>query len=341
MSVEIKSGCSKVFRLFARCQLEQEDKQNKRGTWWRRSLGWGGVFALSALLTTRVVLFGHEFIGHAGAAWLLGGQLRDHRLFLFGGGWVLTEIPGETVLAKRLLVSLGGVGLELVVAALCWWWGRRMKSRLWSLVVSIAASLSAIHIAVYIGLGTHYGYGDGAVLYHVLGSRRGWLIAPLCVGAVLGVFLLTQDLVARLGGTYPRRLVVVATLVGAGIHGGLMLAERTLRSDPTYAEIMRHESERRAKQLVARLEAERRRRGQQPMEAKEIAVIEQRERPWPLRPWLFVCMGVAGLGGLVTRRHSDSKGEPLVVDRHEYRTLLLATCGAIALVGLFSVPWWY
>ena len=308
-------------------------------------LRWGLLFGLCALLTTRVVLVIHEFLGHAGAAWLLGGELTGHRLFIFGGGWVNTEVPGPRSLADRLFVSLGGVGLEVMVAGFAAFRARGVVG-LAAVVYGIAAGLCAVHIGVYIGLGTHYGYGDGRVLHHALGGARVVITIAFCLVALVAAAFTTRALrrwvALDVGLARSGWVVLAAAALAAVLHGGLMQIEKSIADDPTYAEIMQLESERRARALVARERARRAVQGV-PMGTSEIAartrVLERAGRPLPIRIPFFVAMTVVIVLAAFRRDNRPLGRSP--VQWRDLRGLAIALVVALVVVAVLWRPWWH
>ncbi|MCA9522694.1 MAG: hypothetical protein KC609_17075, partial [Myxococcales bacterium] len=146
------------------------------------------IFSLSGLLISRVALILHEFVGHGALALAFGGEITDYHLFLFGGGWIDFRNPGFA-LWQRLSIALGGIALQLLLAGLTLLIARRRAegslSRFFWLGCTAALAVQALS---YLADGTNYGYGDGRLLFRLLGRDRVWVVAPsslLLVGLLL------------------------------------------------------------------------------------------------------------------------------------------------------------
>ena len=270
------------------------------------------LFALVAsvvLLTSRVMLLVHEFGGHAAPAKLFGGRVTGWYLFLFAGGRVSYRVP-DLDAGQRLVVSLGGIAIELVVGALAFALARRMRERAVVAFCSLCVGTVLVgHAAVYLARGVHYGFGDGAFLAQLLGEARVIVVAAasaLAVGVTLtGARRLARLPAALFGGTL-RRAAGATLLVFACaglLHGALALAEIRWFPDPAWVAVMENASVSAARAELARRIAEAKRRGE-PLPSTEeqermMQALEQARRPWPLDPVLAVAVVAALVGGVV------------------------------------------
>src|SRR5262249_8926994 len=148
------------------------------------------VFRLAALLvavalvTSRLGLIGHELVGHGGAALACGAQINDVQLFWFAGGWIRYTLPSpaEPVLsalgsmtrgpslAAALVIAMAGIAVELAGGlALCMLVRPTTLGRRLARGIGIAL---LVHASWYLATGAFHGFGDGLLLYRVLGSWR-------------------------------------------------------------------------------------------------------------------------------------------------------------------------
>ena len=129
--------------------------------------------ACVGLLWSRVTLVLHELLGHAVTASLFGARVTGYHLFVFAGGRVSYRFPDERP-GPRLVTSLGGIALELLVGAVALALARRARRPAVRYALASLAVIDAAHGAVYLARGTHYGYGDGALLARV---EPQWVVA--------------------------------------------------------------------------------------------------------------------------------------------------------------------
>ena len=116
-----------------------------------------------ALLTSRVMLLLHELGGHAAPAALFGGRVTGWYLFLFAGGRVSYHL-GEMSTGHRLVVSLGGIAIELVVGVLAFALAARRRTRaIAAFALRCVGTVLLGHGGLYLARGVHYGFGDGAL----------------------------------------------------------------------------------------------------------------------------------------------------------------------------------
>ena len=267
-----------------------------------------GVFALTGLAASRLTLVGHELIGHGAVAVAQGCDLVAYRLFLFGGGWVSYDCEGPRTTGDALVVALGGVAMELVVAtaALLVAW-RLARGSVVRAALTGLGMVDLLHAGFYLAIGTHHGFGDGRIVHELLGDRRALLVVPRSVVVVAAGALLARRLAGEVGawvrgGTAARAgAVVAAALAAAAFHGALAFGERALREDDVYARIMKHESERQVARDMERFRREAAARGRAPTAAQIAAAreaFEAQHRRFPLRVVLAVALGLACLTGL-------------------------------------------
>lgn len=301
---------------------------------------------LTALAISRASLLVHELVGHGAVAQAIGAKVVGWYLFLFGGGRVSYDTSTLGV-GPRLVIALGGITLELVLggAALALW--RRPRSSLARFAVFAFGASNVVHGLVYLARGTHYAYGDGALLARTLGASRWPIVALASVAAIVAIGLSARDLGAQLATwlDLPRvRLAgaALAIVLGAGlVHGALAQAELRFFPDPAYVRTMENESRARARaELAAQLEAARRRGEAPPTPDQEKAMLEALERerrPWPLDlvllPAMLVALGIGLSRG--TRRDPPRAGETETsAAAPDWRSV--ATMGLV-LGGLFAL----
>ena len=201
------------------------------------------LVACVALATSRLGLLAHELLGHGGMALAVGAKVSEVRLFWFAGGWI--RYVGAPGLAAVLAIAMAGIAVELVAGTALWLavrgdtLGRRI-------VRGIAAAL-VLHAGWYLATGAFHGFGDGVVLYRVLGAAR----VPVAIGAGLvtcaAAYAGAREVLGALAATLPRHRVagtVTALALAGAFHGALAVGELRLRRDRTYAETMAPERER-------------------------------------------------------------------------------------------------
>jgi len=208
------------------------------------------LVAFVALATSRLGLVAHELVGHGGMALAVGARILEVRLFWFAGGWI--RYVGAPGLAAVLAISMAGIAVELV-AGTALWLAVRGDSLGRRIVRGIAAAL-VLHATWYLATGAFHGFGDGVVLYRVLGAWR----VPVAVAAgamtCAAGYLGAREVFGALTATLPRRRLsgTLAALAAAGaLHAGLAIGELKLRADRTYAQTMAPERERVVTQWIA------------------------------------------------------------------------------------------
>jgi hypothetical protein len=272
------------------------------------------LFALG-LLASRTGLVLHEVGGHWGVAASFGCRLREIHLFVFGGGWVDFECAALTT-AQSLAIDLGGIALQLAVAA-----PLLMSSRRWprsgaGLACSVVGALFVVHGLFYLVTGVHYGVGDGRELHRLLVARRGVFVAAgsavlvACCGD--GAFRLARRLSARVPATrWPVRVTLLAgaMTLAAATHGALTWSEVRLRADRVYAATFQPEHERRVESELRRFEKEAPRTPEQvDVQRHELASLH---RVFPLRAVLGVAMAIAAVLGVAVALRPREEGQDL------------------------------
>ena len=264
------------------------------------------LVASVVLLTSRVMLLAHEFAGHAAPATLFGGRVTGWYLFVFAGGRVSYRL-GQLGSGQRLVVSLGGIALELLIGAFAFVVARRQRERATTaFCLRCVGTVLVGHGAMYLARGVHYGFGDGALLAYRLGGTPARVIvvllaSALAVGvAVAGGRLLAHFAASFFAGTVRRSAAAVLLVFACAglVHGALAFGEVRFFSDPTWVRVMENASVIAARDEVAKRIAEAKLRGEQPLspedEARMTEALERARRPWPLDPVLLLAV-VTGL----------------------------------------------
>jgi len=280
------------------------------------------LVACVALATSRLGLVAHELVGHGGMALAVGAHILEVRLFWFAGGWI--RYVGAPGLPAALAIAMAGIAVELVVGTTLWLavrgdgLGRRI-------VRGIAAGL-VVHASWYLATGAFSGFGDGVLLYRVLGAWR----IPVAVGAGLVTcaagYLGAREVLGALAATLPRRRVIgtIGALAAAGaLHAGLAVGELKLRADRTYAQTMAPERERVVTQWIdAHPDA--------PAPVREAAVKQLvAEHPTFPLPWV---LAIATAASVIVGARRARSGEANPVPRRLLVQWAVAAALAIALV---------
>jgi hypothetical protein len=264
---------------------------------------------LIALLCSRITLVLHELVGHGLTAIAVGAGVKGYHLFYFAGGYI--EFEGAFTTTSALMVSLGGIALELVlgiVALACArWWRPAARSgpgrRIAHAGALGVAAIEIVHALYYLGAGTFHGYGDGAELHRMLGPSRLVLVAPVSLLAIAAAFLLARALGSTLrewlSALSPRGqlgAIAGAVAIAAAGHAALTFGELAVTPSRSYAQVMKHQSVREAEVELAhyyRAQLERGARvSQAELEAKRTELIAQR-RPFPLHVTLAALLLIA------------------------------------------------
>ncbi len=299
------------------------------------------LVASLALLTSRVAMLAHEFGGHALPATMFGGRVTGWYLFVFAGGRVSYQL-GELGTGRRLVVSLGGIAVELIGGGLALLVARRSPARgVGAFCALVVGTVLVGHAAIYLARGVHYGYGDGTLLGRALGGAREGMVA-LASALAIGVAYAGGRRLARLpaalfGGT-TRRAASATLLVFACaglVHGALAGAEVRWFPDPAWVAVMEDASVASARAEVARRVAEARRSGDHIPTDEELRrmqeALERARRPWPLDPALLTA-ALAALAFGVRRGAADGCGETL--EPPTWRTIGAITGALVAVIGV-------
>jgi hypothetical protein len=293
-----------------------------------------GLLAALALATSRIGLLGHELVGHGGMALACGARIVAVHLFWFAGGWIRYQLADPS-LPAALAISLAGIGLELVVGLALWWFvrGAPLGRRL---VRGIGAAL-VVHATWYLATGAFHGFGDGLVLYRVLGrSRVAVAVAAglvTCGAAYLAARHVLGTLTATLPGSRRARVVgvVVAAALAGGLHAGLAAGELALRRDPTYTATMQPQRERDIAMELQAWQRERAARGQGIDEAArraERARLAAKHETFPF-VWLLALVTIASvIAGAWRAREQPDQRIP---------ARLLAVAAVVAAVAIGAV----
>lgn len=284
-----------------------------------------------ALATTRLGLLAHELVGHGGTALAMGADVDQVRLFWFAGGWIHYRLA-EPSLAAALAIAMGGIAVEIVCGAALWLAVRGATfSR--QLVRGVGAAL-VVHASWYLATGAWSGYGDGALLHHVLGDGRYALAIGAggitCTAAFLGARAILGPLAstlsrARIAGT------IAALALAAGIHGALAAGELAYRRDAEYKAVMTSERERVVAREYAVWEAQHQTAAPEVREEQRTQ-IERAHRTFPFAWVLAAATAIAVALGALCTRTTDAR-----ISRRMLVTAGVAAAGAIAIVVVTSI----
>lgn len=273
-----------------------------------------GLLACLALAASRLGLVAHEVVAHGGMALAWGARVTAVQMFWFGGGWIRYAL-GTPSLAAAYSIAMAGIALELVIGCLVWicvrgdTQGRR-------LVRGIGIAL-LVHATWYLATGAFHGFGDGLILYRTLGDARVAVAAvaglATCTLSYLGAKAVHGTLVAALPGSRRARVVglLVAVVLGAGLHAALTIGELRIRRDVTYAQTMQPERERVIARALSEWQRDQTARGIEPTaEARRAQQqrIAREHRTFPF-VWLLAAATLASVvaGAWRSRRRDDER----------------------------------
>jgi hypothetical protein len=280
----------------------------------REVLRLAGLLAAIALATSRIGLIGHEVVGHGGVALAAGARVTEVELFWFAGGWIRYALP-EPSLASVVAISIAGIAVELVIG-MALWLGIRPKMEpggpaptgenetLGRRIVRGVGTGLVVHGTWYLATGAFHGFGDGIVLYRVLGDARVPVAVAAglatCIATFLGARAIVAPLVRTLPGTTRRRAVglAIAALLGGGLHAALTIGELRMRRDPSYAQVMRTERDRRIARELQAWEREQAGRGAEPSPSAQRLERGRLERTHRTFPFVVV-LALATLASLI------------------------------------------
>ncbi len=287
------------------------------------------LLACVALATTRVGLLVHELVGHGGTALAFGAQIDDVRLFWFAGGWIhYDHVPS---LGAAVAIALGGIAVELA-CGLALWLAARGDTLARRNVRAIGAAL-VVHAGWYLATGTWHGYGDGVLLYHVLGDWR-WPVAiaaglVTCAAAFAGARVVLGALAMTLPGSRRARIAgtALALVLAGGVHAALLAGELAIRRDTRYGEVMKPERTRVVEQEVSRWDAEH---ANAAPEERRVVVqhIESEHRPFPFA-WL---LGLATLAAILAGAWRARPAEEHAISTRALAIAAACAAGATAIV---------
>src|SRR5687767_5684100 len=144
-------------------------------TYWVAVAKLASVLAGVGLVTTRLTLIAHELVGHGCVAIAFGGRINDVGLFWFAGGWINYDLPGPPTVFEAVAIALGGIALEIVVG-FAMWFALARRTSLAARVTRAAFAAIAMHGVWYLAVGTAHGWGDGRLIYMLLGEKR-WFVS--------------------------------------------------------------------------------------------------------------------------------------------------------------------
>jgi hypothetical protein len=263
------------------------------------------LLAAVTLATSRLGLLAHELVGHGGAALALGAHILEVRLFWFAGGWIHYQLPAGTV-AELLAISMAGIAVELVCGLSIMVFNRKQTSLARRSIFGVGAAL-VLHGSWYLATGAWSGFGDGIILYRVLGDGRYPVAiaagALTCTAAYVGA----RGVFGALSATVGRRAVAtcIAIALAGGLHVALAVTELRVRRDQTYGQVMQPERER----VVAR-DLERWTREQGSAVTDDARALEQKKleaehHTFPFAWLLAIGAGVAAILGARRSKPGD------------------------------------
>jgi len=284
------------------------------------------LLTCAALATSRLGLVAHELVGHGGTALALGAHVTEVRLFWFAGGWIHYVLDDASV-GKLLAIAMGGIavelacGLALLLAVRGDAFGRRI-------IRGIGAAL-VLHGSWYLATGAWSGFGDGQLLYRVLGESR--YAVAIAAGAVTctAAFAGARGVFGALAGTITSHRVAgtcIAIAIAAGIHTGLAVGELRVRRDQAYTSVMAPERERIVARELASWTNEQAAAPSDSALAAQRAKLEDAHRVFPFAWLLGICAAVCAVVGARRSR----LGEPPA-------RLPLAFAGAAAAISIGGV----
>jgi hypothetical protein len=284
-----------------------------------------GFLTCVALATSRIGLVAHELIGHGGTALAVGGRVDEVRLFWFAGGWIHYQLEAASV-ARLLAIAMGGIAVELVAGAAIIALARGR------IVRAIGAAL-ALHASWYLATGAWSGFGDGQLLYRVLGDwRYPVAIAAGAITCAAAYFAAKQAFGALAGSLSSNRIAwtLVAMAIAAALNVALAAGEIRVRRDCAYAQVMAPERER----IVAReLDAWQAAQGSaisEPAIADQRAKLEAEHETFPFAWLLGLCAAIAAIVG--ARRSPVSEIYVLAMRR-------AAIAAAISIGGVIALSY--
>ncbi len=296
------------------------------------------VFAI-ALAVSRFGLVLHELVGHGVTAAALGADVTGWHLYVFGGGWLGFERATAFQDGEAFAVYLGGIAVELVVAAALAAFAAR-RDGVARLAIGGAAWALALHAGWYLAAGTFHGFGDGWLLHQRLGAgARGAVVAVTGAAIVIGAFVAGRRVAGALRRLAPastprRQLAVIAAALGLGLagHAALTFAELRLRPDVTYGLTMRTSGERAVDRELAITIARAEEAGA-PLDRAAVArarrALAKQHRQAPVGAVLLAGMLIAAVIGAARSVPAEAPSAP--------STRSVVTAGAVAAASIALV----
>ncbi|MFT3693148.1 MAG: hypothetical protein QM831_08395 [Kofleriaceae bacterium] len=298
----------------------------------RTGLYLAGLLLACALITSRLGLVLHEFVGHGGAAMLVGGHVTKVHLFWFAGGWINYEFPAPPSIGQQLFISMGGIIVEVIVGLVTLAIARRGDSLGRKLARAMGATM-IMHGTWYFANGAWSGWGDGLLLYNTTGTAR----FPIAIAAALVVctigFLTARAIIGPLRGTQRTFLAfVAATVLAGGILGGLYAGELRLRADPVYSVIMQSEQQREVAMDLAKWEHYEQQKGEisAARRAAEKARLEDTHHTFPFG-WV---LGIAAVLSVLAGAWKSTRIETVIEPRLLTRAAILASASVALVIAI-------
>jgi hypothetical protein len=295
------------------------------------SLRLTAALAALTLATTRLGLIAHELVGHAGVALACGGHVSGAKLFWFAGGWVTYHLDAPSV-PRALAIAMAGIAVEFVAGIALWLALRRGASVGARLVRAIGAALVG-HAGWYLATGAWHGFGDGALLYQVLGDARAAVAIPAAIVTCGAAYAGARCAFGAIVGAARPLGVAIALVVVAGMNVGLAAGELALRRDATYVATMAPERDRAVARDLARWQAEQRRRNIVIDEAAaehERARLAAEHRDFPFA----YLLAAATLGAVAIGARRSPRGDGPPPNAFVARAALVAAIALAAVIAL-------
>src|SRR5262249_45905613 len=192
------------------------------------------------------------------------------------------------------------------------------------------AAALIVHASWYLATGAWHGYGDGALLYHVLGSVRPAVAIAAGLVTCAAAFAGAREVLGALAQTLPAHRVagtVVAIALAGGVNAALAAGELRVRRDATYTETIASERDRQIPEALGRFR--RRQAGASAAERAAVqAQLEREHRTFPFAWLLGGAAAAAALAGAVRPRASA----PAQITRRHLGIAAIAAAGGLALV---------
>ncbi len=306
---------------------------------------------LIGMVTTRLGLVIHEFVGHAATAALVGSDITGYHLFWFGGGYVGYSRAEPFSLGEGLFVALGGLVLEIVLGIVCLLWARKLRrgsiAHMGVLGFGVGHLVHSLH---YLAGGTFHGYGDPWILYRELGGNRVFVACALAsIMCVLG-FVLARHMAGVLRGLLGRHgtraqlLIVIGAVVTAGAAlAALAFGEQALTPNKSYKATFKSVSQRKVDYGVRRYRVlVKRKRGTAPSKAELAKVrrsLKRKHKTFPFMPVISVCLVLSVLAGVVLARPRvvDDAAMPSLPSQRWLAAVAGASLAVVGVLRLFSV----